>query len=102
MRGDDREPAQACAAADEPPVQVARTARRQLEDDERDDVGDQDADGHPLLQHAEHAAAVARGVLGDVGSGNSGVGPDGQPNEGARGEQHGGVRVTADRIAPTA
>ena len=94
--GPQREPDQrrdGTDAEDEPPVRAARAARGDLEDDQRHDVGDEDADSdHPLLQHAERAAAVPRRVLGDVGGGDGRVGPDGQPDQRPREQQHGGVR----------
>jgi hypothetical protein len=81
---------------DQPPVHGARSSRRDLQDDQRHDIGDQDADrDHPLLEHAERAAPSARRVLRDVGGGDGRVGPDGQADQGPGDEQDG--RVGGDR-----
>jgi len=92
-RDQGRDPAQ---AEDEPPVGAARTARRDLEDDHCDEIGDQDPHGdHPLLDDAQLAAPAARRELRDVGGGDRGVGADREPDERPGREQHG--RVDRDR-----
>ena len=72
-------------AEHQPPAHRGRAAREGAEDDERDDVGDQDANGdHPLLQHRQRPAPVLGRVFGDVGGGDRGVRADGQADQRAR------------------
>jgi hypothetical protein len=54
-------------AEHQPPAGAGRAAREGTEDDQRDDVGDQDADGdRPLLEHGQRPAPVLGRVLGDM------------------------------------
>ncbi len=79
-------------AEDQPPADRGGAGGEGGEDDQGDDVRDQDADGdHPLLQHGQRPAPALGRVFGDVSRGDRGIGADGQPDQGPRGQQHRGV-----------
>jgi hypothetical protein len=88
---------------DEAPVDRPGPTRVDAQDHEGDDVGEQDPDGdHPLLEHRPGAAPVPGGVFGDVGRGDGRVGADRHADHRSGDEQHGGIGVTAETIAPVA
>ena len=91
-------------AQDHPPVRALGRVRGEHEDQQRDQVGHQDADGdHPLLDDRQLPAASLRGELRDVGGGDRGVRAHRQPDQGAGGDQHRrvdgeGGQQRADRV----
>jgi hypothetical protein len=77
---------------DEPPVQVACVVRRGLEHDQGHQVGHENPDrDHPLLDDTQLTSPAPRRELSDIGGGDRGVRADGEPDERAGSQQHGGI-----------